>query len=104
MPLFEYFCEACQSRDEQLYYMGQQAPDASICAACGGQTRKLAGLPYVKIQWSKTPIDRCKDAWAGTALADSDGVNPAQFKAEDGKLTIDLGKKTTIGKNSTVHA
>jgi hypothetical protein len=84
--------------------MGQQAPDHSICPACGEQTRKLAGLPYVKIQWNKTPIDRCKDAWSGTGLEDSDGINPMQFKAEDGKLQIDMGKVTTVGKNSTVRA
>ena len=105
MPLFDFECIKCGLRREELYYMGQEAPPAIRCRACDSVAVRRVGLPVVKIGWNKTPIDRCKDAWSGTGLEDSDGINPMQFnQAEDGKLQLDMGKKTTIGKNSTVRA
>jgi putative FmdB family regulatory protein len=74
MPLYEYECEACSTRFEQIRRFSD--PPVEKCPACGGTVHKLISLPAFQLKgtgWYVTDYARKGQS------AESDG------KSDDGK-------------------
>jgi putative FmdB family regulatory protein len=50
MPLYEYECEACGHRFEQIQSFSD--PPVDKCPACGGAVRKLMSMPAIQFKGS----------------------------------------------------
>jgi putative FmdB family regulatory protein len=50
MPLYEYECEACGHRFEQIQSFSDPAVDT--CPVCGGPVRKLMSMPAIQFKGS----------------------------------------------------
>jgi len=82
MPLYEYECEQCGHRFEQIQKFSD--PPVETCPSCGGPVRKLISSPAFQFKgtgWYITDYAR-KDQQA----ASSDGAkDKGEPKAESGK-------------------
>ena len=50
MPLYEYECEACGVRFEQIQKFSD--PHVEVCPSCGGVVHKLTSLPSIRFKGS----------------------------------------------------
>ena len=83
MPLYEYECFLCRHRFERI----QKATDAQLakCPACGGEVRRLLGVPALQFKgsgWYVTDYGKGKGG-RSTALAKPDeSPSPPPAKAD----------------------
>jgi putative FmdB family regulatory protein len=90
MPLYEYECEACGHRFEQIQRFSDPAVEA--CPVCGGQVRKLLSMPAIQFKGS---------GWYITDYARK-GQNPdkdvkgekSTDKSPDGSKSVENGAKS----------
>ena len=69
MPVFEYRCEACETKLEAIVLAGEDSPDA--CPECGGTLRRL---------WSRIGVQL-----VGWGFAKNDAMIPDDRKRRDYK-------------------
>ena len=50
MPLYEYECFVCRHRFERIHRV--DAEPVTTCPACGGQVRRLLGVPALQFKGS----------------------------------------------------
>lgn len=70
MPLYEYQCEACEHRFEQIQKFSD--PPISVCPTCGGTVRKLLSSPAIQFKgtgWYVT--DYAKKGTSGTEASEA---------------------------------
>lgn len=73
MPIYEYECEACGHRSEELQRMDD--PPLATCPACGGPYKKLLSAPAFQFKgsgWYVTDYAR-KDQKRGAAKGEKEG-------------------------------
>ena len=87
MPIYEYRCERSHVT-EQIRALQDRSVERP-CPKCGAKTVLAPSISSFR-GLHPTVIDSAKEAWWGTPLADSDGVNELHYKSN--KLQVDLGK------------
>ncbi len=93
MPLYEYHCEPCGHRFEQIRRFSD--PPLSACPKCGGAVRKLLSSPAIQFKgtgWYVT--DYAKKGAAG-AGADADAKADAKPDAKPDKSKAKTGDSTS---------
>ena len=91
MPLYEYQCEACDHRFEQIRKFSD--PPLTVCPACGGAVRKLVSSPAIQFKgtgWYVT--DYAKKGTSDTAASEgekSESGGDAKEKKTDSSKSAD---------------
>ena len=88
MPLREFTCPA--GHDTETLFDGGY-PKEMDCPICGLLAHFHLSAPSFFIEGSRAKIDTAKEAWSGTALEDSDGINQTQYRST--KAQIDYGQR-----------
>lgn len=73
MPLYEYQCDACAHRFEQIQKFSD--PPLTSCPQCGGAVRKLVSSPAIQFKGS---------GWYVTDYARQGKKDPAEAEAKAG--------------------
>ena len=109
MPLYEYQCEACTHRFEQIRRFSD--PPLTSCPRCSGSVRKLVSSPAIQFKgtgWYVTDYakqdkkDR-SDATDSKAGAPSDGAASKSDK-QDAKASGDSSKSSASTADSSKSA
>ena len=104
MPLYEYECEACGHRFEQIQKFSD--PPAGACPVCKGTVRKLMSTSAIQFKgsgWYITDYARKGKGTDGSAEAKSDS-QPAHGKsvpASESSTTSSSGPAATPGSSSS---
>ena len=85
MPLYEYQCQACNHRHERIERVSD--PTTGTCPECGGETRRLLGVPALQFKGS---------GWYVTDYGKGTGGKPGPAPKESG----DTGSKESGSKES----
>ena len=96
MPLYEYQCDACAHRFEQIQRFSDPPP--ASCPRCGGAVRKLISSPAIQFKGT---------GWYVTDYARQGKKDPAEAESKAGagadgaasKPEKDSGKKKDAGKS-----
>ena len=88
MPLRLYECIG--GHDTEALFDGAYPKDID-CPECGLMAHYRHSAPAFFVEGSRAPIDTAKEAWSGTALEDSDGINQTQYRST--KAQIDYGQR-----------
>jgi putative FmdB family regulatory protein len=101
MPLYEYECEACGHRFEQIRKFSD--PPLSTCPICNGSLRKLLSSPAIQFKgtgWYITDYARK----GGTAATSNGNGADAKSTAKDADKKTDAAAKnppSTPGSSSS---
>jgi putative FmdB family regulatory protein len=102
MPLYEYQCEACGKRFEQIQKFSD--PHTEICAECGkGPVRRLLSSPAIQFKgtgWYITDYDRKGQKDPNSPAANSEKSEKGE-KGEQGTKETKAEKSGTAASNST---
>jgi hypothetical protein len=90
MPIYVYNCPEGH-QIEEIFSTYESSPQAIPCPWHDAVAERGVGRPCFKLSWVPTMIDSAKEAWAGTPLEGTDGINPLHYKSE--KIQVDLGTK-----------
>ncbi len=93
MPLYEYECQDCQARSEELQRFSD--PPLTTCRACGGPLKKLLSAPAFHLKgsgWYATDYGGKKKA-SGESETSGDG-------SPGGSSPGDSAKKKTSSSDS----
>lgn len=89
MPLYEYQCQSCGHRFEQIQKFSD--PPASACPNCGGAVEKLLSSPAIQFKgsgWYITDYARSgAKAESGSAKADAAPAGDAPAKSDAASAT-----------------
>jgi putative FmdB family regulatory protein len=108
MPLYEYQCEACGKRFEQIQKFSD--PHTEICAECGkGPVRRLLSSPAIQFKgtgWYITDYDRKgqKDPEAAAAKNEKGEKGEKETKETKGEKKGDQPAKETKTEKSGTAA
>jgi len=70
MPLYEYLCDACGHRFEQIRKFSD--PPLDVCPECGGAVRKLVSSPAIQFKGSGWYVnDYAKKGTSDTAASEA---------------------------------
>ena len=86
MPIREFVCPACQAHQEEIFLALDPEPESLPCK-CGGRAVRVLSVPRYYLRWRPAPFDA--DAWEGTPLEGTDGVNEEYYKST--KVQVDMG-------------
>jgi putative FmdB family regulatory protein len=78
MPLYEYQCDACDSRFERIQKFSD--PPVETCPSCGGTVRKLLSSPAIQFKGS---------GWYITDYARKSSSDPSKPAASSSSTTTD---------------
>jgi putative FmdB family regulatory protein len=79
MPLYEYECNACGHRFEEIQKFSDPVIDS--CPACHGPVRKLASTPAIQFMgsgWYITDYARKGKGTGGSSEATSESTTPSE--------------------------
>jgi len=94
MPLYEYECEICGKRFEQIQKFSD--PPAEKCLACGGPVHKLMSLPAIQFKGSGWYVtDYARKGQAAEAAPDTEKTAKSGGSAERGSQ---LGRAEDRGR------
>ena len=112
MPLYEYQCEPCGHRFEQIQRFSD--PPVRTCPKCGGVLRKLASSPAIQFKgtgWYVTDYARkgTTDAAASEAGKSADGADAKSDKpkakvgdkSDSSKVTGDKSTSSSTSSDSS---
>ena len=109
MPLYEYQCDACDHRFEQIRKFSDSPLEA--CPSCGGAVRKLVSSPAIQFKgtgWYVT--DYAKKGTSGTEAAEagkstdgstSDSSSSSSDSSSSSKTDSSASKKTETASAKT---
>ena len=109
MPLYEYQCDACGHRFEQIRKFSDSPLEA--CPSCGGAVRKLVSSPAIQFKgtgWYVT--DYAKKGTSGTEASEagkstdgstSDSSNSSSDSSSSSKTDSSASKKTETASAKT---
>ncbi len=90
MPLYEYQCQSCGHRSEEMQRISD--PPLTVCPACGGEYKKLISAPAFQFKgsgWYVTDYarkgDTGKESKGGKAAADSGAAKSEAAPAAESK-------------------
>jgi putative FmdB family regulatory protein len=107
MPIYEYVCEACGERLEQLQRMSD--PPLTLCPRCGGALKRAVSAPafqfkgsgwYVSDYAKKSSVDSAGSSSKSGDSGASKGESGAS-KSESGASKGDSGKSSDAGSASS---
>ncbi|MBM41088.1 MAG: transcriptional regulator [Acidobacteria bacterium] len=96
MPLYEYQCDACGHRFEQIRKFSDSPLEA--CPSCGGVVRKLVSSPAIQFKgtgWYVT--DYAKKGTSGTEASDAG-------KSTDGSTSDSSGSSSDSSSSSKTES
>ena len=99
MPIYEYQCQGCGERQEEL--QGMNDPHLTECKACGGALKRLISSPAFQFKgtgWYAT--DYAKSGAAGADKGDSSSGDESGSSSSASKPS-DSTKKTDSSKSSS---
>lgn len=82
MPIYEYQCDQCGHRSEEMQRLSD--PPLSVCPSCGGPYRKLISAPAFQFKgsgWYVTDYARNQEG-KGKGKADEGGKSEGAAKSE----------------------
>ncbi|HEX4955847.1 MAG TPA: zinc ribbon domain-containing protein [Thermoanaerobaculia bacterium] len=80
MPLYEYQCEACGKRTEELQRLSD--PPLTVCPACGGVYKKLLSAPAFQFKGSGWYVTDYAKKGGGDAGAPDGAKTEAKTEAK----------------------
>ena len=98
MPIYEYQCQSCGDRIEEL--QGINDPHLTECKACGGELKRLISSPAFQFKgtgWYVT--DYAKSGSAGAGKGASSGGDESGSSSESSKSSG--SGKAESGKSAT---
>jgi putative FmdB family regulatory protein len=98
MPIYEYECEACGHRSEELQKMDD--PPLTTCPACGGPYKKLLSAPAFQFKgsgWYVTDYAR-KDQQRGERSGEKEGGGEGAAKEGGGGAAKEGGGEGAAAK------
>ena len=101
MPLYEYQCERCHHRFEQIRRFSD--PPVTCCPQCDGAVRKLVSSPAIQFKgtgWYVTDYAR-KEAKGESASSEGGKTTDSASTNSDGKTTKPSDAKVTSGSKKT---
>lgn len=101
MPLYEYQCDACGHRFEQIQKFSD--PPVTVCPVCGGTVRKLMSSPAIQFKgsgWYITDYAR-KDS---TAAGKTEKSEASKDGGGESKSDAKADAKTTETKSDTASS
>tara|TARA_B100000745_G_C19924035_1_gene310778 strand:- start:64 stop:411 length:348 start_codon:yes stop_codon:yes gene_type:complete len=104
MPLYEYQCERCSHRFEQIQRFSD--PPVACCPECDGAVRKLVSSPAIQFKgtgWYVTDYAR-KEAQGANASSEGDQTTDSAGTNSDGKTTKTSDAKVASGSKKTSTA
>ena len=95
MPLYEYQCDACNTRYERIEKAS--APTDGVCPECGGNARRLLGAPALQFKGSGWYVnDYGKgNGSAPSATTESTSEPKSETAAEPASTSETSAKKDT---------
>jgi putative FmdB family regulatory protein len=90
MPLYEYECEVCGTRFEQIQKFSD--PPAGKCPACGGTVHKLMSLAAIQFKGS---------GWYVTDYARKEQSRETKSDTDKGATSSDSAERNTSSPSST---
>ena len=97
MPLYEYLCEACEHRFEQIRRFSD--PPLETCPRCGGAVRKLLSSPAIQFKgtgWYVTDYARQSGKESADPAESKTGAKAegaaSKSEKQDGGTGQDAGK------------
>ncbi|MGH9370146.1 MAG: FmdB family zinc ribbon protein [Vicinamibacterales bacterium] len=100
MPLYEYQCDACNTRFERIQKFSD--PPVDTCPACAGTVRKLLSSPAIQFKgtgWYITDYARKGSGDKGSDKGSTDKGSTDKSSAEKG--STEKGSAETGGRSST---
>jgi len=106
MPLYEYQCEACNSRFERIQKFSD--PPIETCPACGkGPVRKLLSSPAIQFKgsgWYITDYAKKSSSEGGsTGSSDKTGEKKTETKTDSGTKS-DTSTSSSTGSSGTTKS
>ncbi|MCP4899200.1 MAG: zinc ribbon domain-containing protein [bacterium] len=90
MPLYEYECNACLQTFERIQRVGDTP--VSVCPSCGGEVRRLLGVPALQFKGS---------GWYVTDYGKGNGGNSREKEHVDTKKDSSKDASTSSSKSSS---
>ena len=97
MPIYEYDCQKCGDRSEEL--QGLSSPVLTVCKLCGGALKKMISAPAFQFKgtgWYVTDYARKGDS---SGSADSESGNGSDSSDSSSAKLVDSGESTTARGN-----
>lgn len=98
MPLYEYQCDACGRRFEQIRKFSD--PPVEVCPTCGGKVRKLVSSPAFHLKgtgWYATDYSKKdKGESSGSNSSSSDKASDKGSDKGSDSSTSDAGKSADV--------
>jgi len=95
MPLYEYFCEDCQSDREEIRSFEDK--DDAVSCHCGGLMERHPSAPYFRpegmwgeVQGRRVVKNDYDDPWEGSSLQGRGKPNTLYYKSK--RVQVDYGK------------
>lgn len=82
MPLYEYECFVCRHRFERIHRV--DAEPVTTCPACGGQVRRLLGVPALQFKGSGWYITDYGSGRSAGSTANGHGGGTGKKASGDG--------------------
>lgn len=81
MPTYDFKCDTCGETREKFVRLVDGSAPRGIPCPCGGEALRQPCAPAFTLQWARPPMDNPREIFAGTRLADSDGINETQYES-----------------------
>ncbi len=89
MPLYEYQCQACNHRYERIERVSD--PTTGTCPDCGGEARRLLGVPALQFKGSGWYVT---DYGKGTGGAAGEKPKSSESKSSESKGSESKGSES----------
>ncbi len=100
MPIYEYQCEKCQERREEM--QGVNDPLLETCPSCGGKLRKLMSAPAFQFKGSGWYVtDYGKGGSTGTKSSGGDSGDSSGDSSSSSSSDDSSAKKVESKPDST---
>lgn len=100
MPIYEYRCEACGHRSEELQRLAD--PPLTTCPKCGGVYKKLLSAPAFQFKgsgWYVTDYAR-SGAKGGEGKSEGNAEGKAEAKAEAASTSSSEGSSSAKSEST----
>jgi putative FmdB family regulatory protein len=105
MPLYEYQCTQCSSREEVIQKMTD--PPLEQCAKCGGAMKKLFSSPAIQFKGSgfyKTDYASASSAPPSTSSGTSESGDSSSAKKVDASSSSDSSSSSSSSSTATTSS
>ncbi|MEM7048298.1 MAG: FmdB family zinc ribbon protein [Acidobacteriota bacterium] len=100
MPIYEYQCQQCDRRSEEIQRMSD--PPLTECSECGGSLKKLLSSPAFQFKgsgWYVTDYARAGSGGDGKSSSDSGEAKKSEGESKSKSSKDSAGKASTATKS-----